>query len=317
MTRRRSKLGHAEEEHENSERWLLTYADMITLLMVLFIVLFAIGQIDSKKFEKLHDGLAQSFGESTVLDGGAGLLNGSAVQAPAPDDSRAGEQALQRQRQALLAAQHAADAAKKQADANRKEVEALSKIKAAIIATLAKQGLTGAVQFQEIDQRGLVVNIVTDRVLFDLGQATLRPQGSKVLDAIAPALRNLPNGLVIEGHTDNQPISDSRFASNWELSTERATTVLRHLLVDGIDASKVAAAGYADQRPLLRGDSAASRARNRRVAIVILSDPTILAPATSTPAIPAPSFATPNVSAPNASTPTGAAFWAPPSAARA
>lgn len=279
MARRKSKRGHAEEEHENAERWLLTYADMITLLMVLFIVLFAIGQTDAKKFAKLHDGLAQSFGESTILNGGAGLLNGSAVQAPAPDDSRAGEQALQRQRQAMLAAQKAADsAAKKQADAARQEANAMSKLKADIIAALAKQGLVGAVQFQEINQRGLVVNIVTDRVLFDLGQATLRPQGSHVLDVIAPALKNLPNGLVIEGHTDNQPISDSRFASNWELSTQRATTVLRRLLVDGIDASKVAAAGYADQRPLLAGDSAASHARNRRVAIVILSDPTISAP---------------------------------------
>jgi chemotaxis protein MotB len=272
MARRKSKLGHVEEEHENSERWLLTYADMITLLMVLFIVLFAIGQIDSKKFEKLHDGLAQSFGESSVLDGGAGLLDGSSVQAAAPDDSRAGKQALQRQQQAMMASGKAADAAaQKQAEAARQEARAMAKLKADITAALAKHGLTGAVQFQEVDHRELVVNIVTDRVLFDLGQATLRPQGRKVLDAIAPVLRELPNSMVVEGHTDSQPISDSRFASNWELSTERATTVLRHLLVDGIDASKVAAAGYADQRPLKAGDSVASRARNRRVAIVILS----------------------------------------------
>jgi chemotaxis protein MotB len=268
MARRKSKLGHGEEEHENSERWLLTYADMITLLMVLFIVLFAIGQVDSKKFDKLHDGLAQSFGESTVLDGGSGLLDGSAVQAPAPDDSRAGEQALERQRQAVLAAQNAADAAtKKQTDAAR---AALARLQKSLTAALAKQGLTGAVQFEAIDERGLVVNIVTDRVLFDLGQATLRPQGGKVLDTIAPVLRKAPNGLVVEGHTDNQPISDSRFASNWELSTQRATTVLRYLLDKGIDPSNVAAAGYADQRPLQGGDSLASRARNRRVAIVVL-----------------------------------------------
>jgi chemotaxis protein MotB len=287
MARRKGKLGHAEEEHENAERWLLTYADMITLLMVLFIVLFAIGATDAKKFAKLHDGLAQSFGESTILDGGAGLLNGSAVQAPAPDDSRSGEQALQRQRQAMLASQKAADAAaKKQADATRQEANAMAKIKADITQALAKAGLSGAVQFQEIEQRGLVVNIVTDKVLFDLGQATLRPQGTKVLDVIAPALRHLPNGLIIEGHTDSQPISDSRFASNWELSTERATTVLRHLLGEGIDPSKVAAAGYADQRPLLAGDSVASRARNRRVAIVVLSDPTISTP--TAPAVEAP-----------------------------
>lgn len=266
MARRPSKL-HVEEERANPERWLLTYADMITLLMVLFIVLFAIGQIDEKKFDKLHDGLAQSFGASTVLDGGAGLLDGSAVQAPAPDDSRAGEQALERQRQAMLAAQRQIDAAKA-------EAEAMAKLEASLAATLAKQGFSGAVQFQAIAGRGLVLNIVTDRVLFDLGQATLRPQGSKVLDVLAPMLKKLPNGLVVEGHTDSQPISDSRFASNWELSTVRATTVLRRLLADGIDPSKVAAAGYADQRPLQAGDSAASRARNRRVAIVILSPTT-------------------------------------------
>lgn len=273
MARRRSKLAHADEEDANKERWLLTYADMITLLMVLFIVLFAIGQIDQKKFDKLHDGLSQSFGESTILDGGAGLLNGSAVQAPAPDDSRSGQQAIERQRQAMLAASQAADAAAQRQSAAKHS--AIAVLEASFTTALAKQGLTGAVEFQEGDQRGLVVNIVTDKVLFDLGEATLRPQGAKVLDALAPVLKKQPNGLVIEGHTDNQPISDSRFASNWELSTERATTVLRHLLGDGIDASKVAAAGYADQRPLKAGNSAASRARNRRVAVVILSQPAI------------------------------------------
>ncbi len=291
MARRRSKLKHAEEEHENSERWLLTYADMITLLMVLFIVLFAIGQIDSKKFDKLHDGLAQSFGESTVLDGGAGLLDGSAVQAQAPDDSRAGEQALERQRQAVLAAQSAADAAaaaaaRNEANALRESAEALAKIRKSITEILAKKHLTGAVQFEAVDERGLVVNVVTDRVLFDLGEATLRPHGGQVLDAIAPVLRHVPNNLVIEGHTDNQPISDSRFASNWELSTLRATTVLRYLLDKGVDASKVAAAGYAEQRPLQAGDSAASRARNRRVAIVILHQATSASAVASARALP-------------------------------
>lgn len=273
MARRKSKLGHDDEEGANEERWLLTYADMITLLMVLFIVLFAIGQIDQKKFDKLHDGLSQSFGEATILDGGAGVLDSSSVQAPAPDDSRAGQQALERQRQAMLAASRAADAmAQKQAAAKRQEMAVLE---ASFTTALAKQGLAGSVEFQEGDRRGLVVNIVTDKVLFDLGEATLRPQGTKVLDTLAPLLKKLPNGLVIEGHTDNQPISDSRFASNWELSTERATTVLRHLLADGVGASKVAAAGYADQRPLKSGNSAASRARNRRVAIVILAQPAV------------------------------------------
>jgi chemotaxis protein MotB len=265
MAGRRSKGAHAEEEPENSERWLLTYADMITLLMVLFIVLFAIGQVDQKKFDKLHDGLANSFGQPTVLQGSNGLLEGSATQAAVPNDAVATAQSLQSQRGAALQAQQAQAAA-------RRQQASMEAVRQRIVAALKKQGLEDAVQFQTKEQRGLVVNIVTDRVLFDLGEATLRPQGAQVLDAIAPALKNLPNEMVIEGHTDNLPISDAQFASNWELSTQRATTVLRHLLTRGLAARKVAAAGYADQRPLARDSSAGSRARNRRVAIVILSD---------------------------------------------
>jgi chemotaxis protein MotB len=273
MARRGGKKRAAEEEHENAERWLLTYADMITLLMVLFIVLFAIGQVDQKKFEKLHDGLAQSFGESSVLDGGAGMLDGSAVQADAPDESQMGTQVLARQDETTLAAQAAVEAAKKEAEANRA-------LEATITAALAKKGLEKAVEFQVIDQRGLSVNIVTDHILFDLGEATLRPKGVEVLSALAPVLKKLPNQLVVEGHTDSQPISDARFASNWELSTARATTVLQYLLKRGVNPSIVSAAGYADQRPLVPGKSSASNARNRRVAIVIVADP---ATATVTP----------------------------------
>ena len=291
MGRRTSKLAHAEEEHENSERWLLTYADMITLLMVLFIVLFAIGQVDQKKFDKLHDGLANSFGEPTVLQGSAGVLQGSASQAPSPDTVVPGSRDIQDQLQAALKSQKAMSAASAaQAEAERRQAAAMDALRARITAALKKQGLAGAVQFQSKEQRGLVVNIVTDRVLFDLGEATLRPQGARVLDAIAPVLKDLPNEMVVEGHTDNLPISDTRYASNWELSTQRATTVLRHLLEDGLAASKVAAAGYADQRPLKADTTAAGRARNRRVAIVILTpETTMSAPgAALAPAAPAP-----------------------------
>src|SRR3954453_8480513 len=97
---RRRQADHAEEEHANHERWLLTYADMITLLMVLFIVLFAIGQVDQKKFDKLHDGLANSFGQSTVLQGSDGLLEGSSAQAAVPNDAVVTARSLQNQQAA-------------------------------------------------------------------------------------------------------------------------------------------------------------------------------------------------------------------------
>ena len=260
MAKRRKKRGGDEEGHANAERWLLTYADMITLLMVLFIVLFAIGQVDQKKFDKLHDGLAKEFGNATVLDGGAGLLDGSAKQVSAPDEAMAGDQALQRQREAVLAAQHAQDAARQQLETDIK-------------AALQKQGLAKSVEFQTLERKGLVLNIVTDKLLFDTGKATLRPQGARVLDAMTPVLKSLSNEMVVEGHTDSQPISSVQFASNWELSTARATTVLRYLLRKGLQAQSISAAGYADTRPLADGTSTAANARNRRVAIVILSAP--------------------------------------------
>ena len=199
--------------------------------MVLFIVLFAIGQVDQKKFDKLHDGLANSFGQPTVLQGSNGLLEGSAAQAAVPDDARRDRavpaEPARRRGEGPAGADAAAQAAA------RRQQASMEAVRERIVAALKKQGLADAVQFQTKEQRGLVVNIVTDRVLFDLGEATLRPQGAKVLDAIAPALKDLPNEMVIEGHTDNLPISDARFASNWELSTQRATTVLRHLLTGG------------------------------------------------------------------------------------
>lgn len=287
MARRRKKGGHAEEEHANAERWLLTYADMITLLMVLFIVLFAIGQIDQKKFDKLHDGLAKSFGESTILNGGQGLLDSSATTAQAPDTSQAGTQVIATAREAVLAAQQAFDAAQQKA-ASKKALEQT------IRAALAKQGLDKAISFEDLDQKGLVVNIVTDRVLFDTGLAALRPQGTKVLDALGPVLSTLPNELVVEGHTDSQPIYSGKFASNWELSTARATTVLRYLLTKGVDPEKISAAGYADTRPLRTGTSAAALARNRRVAILILDAATGSSAAAASSTVDGASTATPS-----------------------
>ena len=270
--RRRVVEEDHEEGHENSERWLLSYADMITLLMALFIVLFAISQVDQAKLIALSNGLDQYFGEPASKTSSTGILDGSpqaAVDghAATPNPSATGDPVIPRPggSTAQAAAQAAARAAGRAQAARQRED--LAAVQRRISASLAAKGLTGAVQFEQRDN-GLVVNVVTDRVLFELGEASLRPEGRKVLDAVAPALRGLPNALTVEGHTDNVPVS-GRYASNWELSTERATTVLRYLLTRGIPGAQVSAAGYADQRPLSSNASAAGRARNRRVAIVV------------------------------------------------
>lgn len=156
--RRRRHAAH-EEEHENNERWLVTYADMITLLMVLFIVLFAVSQVDARKFAALHDGLAQSFRQGNpAIDGGDGLLEATRQQSAPAVDADVATKAL--------------ELVKQQATAKQKDTAALEQARRDLQAALAARGLADMVRFR-IDERGLTVSIVTDKVLFPLGSAEL------------------------------------------------------------------------------------------------------------------------------------------------
>jgi chemotaxis protein MotB len=230
--RRRPQAPGHEEEHENHERWLVTYADMLTVLMALFIVMFALSVVDKAKFQKFAEGLNGDLGNgASLLSGGSGL-------------QQAGDTPID-----LQAAITALDEKQSRQQAAAQEREDLERARQKILQALVAEHMEDKVRFK-LDERGLVVTVVTDDVLFALGSATLRPQGNAVLDAIAPALKALPNKVTVEGHTDDLPIS-GRFPSNWELSAERATSVLRYLLdTHAVPAQRLSAAGYADQRPL-------------------------------------------------------------------
>jgi chemotaxis protein MotB len=276
---RRSRLNEEHEEHVNHERWLITYADMITLLMVLFIVLYSISQVDLAKFRQLKSGIAGGFGgpsASAALTGGAGPLEGGggvfdaglqAATGVKPDD----------------AAQSALAAAEARAAGARQQRAVLQNAQEQIQRSLDREGLGNTVAFR-LEARGLVVTIVSDKVLFDPGQADLRPEGREIVDNLAAALAGLPNKLSVEGHTDNTPIS-GRYPSNWELSTARATTVLRELIDGhGFPADRLQAAGYADTRPVASNNTPDGRAANRRVELVVLADvAAALEPTTTTP----------------------------------
>ena len=274
------KRHEEHEEHENHERWLITYADMITLLMVLFIVLYSISQVDLAKFRRLKEGVAGGFGGAAAagaLEGGAGALDGgpAALDAklPSANDLKTATEALKAQNTRLAA--------------ERQENQVLDGVQKEIQKSLDADGLGDTVHFR-LESRGLVVTVVTDRVLFDIGEADLRAEGREVLDHLAPALGRLPNHISIEGHTDNTPIS-GRYPSNWELSTARATTVLRELIErHGLPAGRLQAAGYADQRPVAGNDTVEDRAANRRVEIVVLSTVTNPAATPDTTTTPAP-----------------------------
>ena len=271
--RRRPKK-HEEEEHENHERWLVSYADMVTLLMCLFIVLFAMSQIDKAKFAQLASGLSESFGapisalpgttpEGSVLDGLPGAVDIASALPPeetvdqAEVDKAAAKAALERSQRV------AAEAAKAYEDMTVAE----KKIDAALTAA----GFADAARY-EIDERGLVVHIVADQVLFDAEQAVLRPEGRAILDAVAPTLTGLPNVLRVEGHANHLPVTPGGpWPSNWELSSYRASTVLRYLAGDGVPEPRMSATGYSSTRPLVPITDPTAITVNRRVDIVVLS----------------------------------------------
>ncbi|MEJ5251835.1 MAG: OmpA family protein [Chthonomonadetes bacterium] len=213
--------------HENVDRWLLTYADMITLLVALFIMLYSMSAVNQEKFGALAQSMRREFQALPEHNGGKVVGAGSIV------------------------------------DPVEQQVSRLQQF-------LQEKGLQSQVRIRH-EERGLVISLLSDGTLFDLGSADLKPSAKQVLDQVAEALRALPNPVLIEGHTDNLPIRTAQYPSNWELSAARAARVLRYLVQKGgIPAERLIAVGYADTRPLVPNSSPANRAQNRRVDIAVL-----------------------------------------------
>jgi chemotaxis protein MotB len=275
------KKGHEEhEEHANHERWLVSYADMLTLLFVLFVVLFSMSTVDNKKFSALADGLAEGFGSPTVaFQGKQGAMEGKGevttmlpLNAGAnPGLGMSGEQKT-RVTKEVQAALAKADRAKASADAQAavKEVENLREIQKRIEAALKKAKMAKDVHFT-INERGLVVTVVSSDVVFAGDRADLRPGGVKIVQAIAPSLVKLPNDIAVDGHTNQLKVPTVNYPSAWELSTARASVVVRELTAQGVPANRLTASGYAGTRPLIDPADPRSVTQNRRVDVVILS----------------------------------------------
>lgn len=237
MTRRRRR---GTGVNMSAPQWMVTYSDMVTQLLAFFIILFSISVIDVQRFQALMSAFRASVG---ILDTGPTFDQGRVVGNPpvaisplpvgSPVDQQL-DQALQR-----------------------------------LASRLQEEGLASQVQLVP-EERGVVVRLA-DRVLFDLGKADLRPDARRVLDALAGVLAELPNPVRVEGHTDDLPINNERFPSNWELSTARATTVVRYFIEHhGMDPRRFSAAGYGEYHPLVPNTSAANRQKNRRVDVVIM-----------------------------------------------
>ena len=262
-----SKKKHHHEEHEehvNHEAWVIPYADMLTLLMALFLVMWATSQTDASKAKAVAAGFADSLGihgDGSGV-GGDGVLTGASAAAAQPPKP----QLIDKKTADAFKALDAQKASALQSEAARKD---LQNLQTQIQTSQQQSGVPNQLAFR-LEGRGLVVSIVSEGVLFDAGSADLRPEGRTILDRVVAPLLTTTNRIAIEGHTDNRPISTGRFPSNWELSTARASSVLRYLVaVHGMNPSRLTASGYADQQPVAPNTDDAGRARNRRVDLAI------------------------------------------------
>lgn len=284
--------GHDDEEHEeheehvNHEAWVIPYADLLTLLMAMFIALFAISNVDAQKFKKLAEGFSDALNagggaSATVVDLGgsgeklfispmeamvgdaAGAMEKAAVAKADPSSKEAAEIALSTVGNAV-------------ADAEQAATDELQGVQELINAQASQAGFGDKLQ-TTIDDRGLVITVVTDEVVFGSGSAQFGEGGASILAVVGQALATVDNTVEVRGHTDNIPISTSAYPSNWELSTARAGAVVRYFEAangGGLPAGRLTAAGFADTQPLDTNDTEAGRARNRRVEVIVVSDAT-------------------------------------------
>jgi chemotaxis protein MotB len=264
------------------ERWLLTYADMITLLMALFIVMWAISSVNTTKFAELSVSLKQAF-NGKLTEGGDNLVMGSTSVMPAQPSLVGDAQGKPTSTDPISIAPPSPSfdpitvdpVAKANAmieSAEAADLENLQRLKKRLDQWAAEHGLKTKVD-TTIDERGLVIRVLTDDLLFDSGHAVLKPSALPLLSTIASFVHDtsrVPNDVRVEGNTDNVPISNAEFASNWELSAARATAVLQHLLHTGVAGGRLSATAYGEERPLATNRSAAGRAKNRRVELVVL-----------------------------------------------
>ena len=240
------KIRRQPEHHEDLQRWLLTYADMITLLMLFFIILYAMSTVDTAKYTQLAQALASVFngGEFTIFDqnttGGVGVLEGVT----------SGQKVVSR------------GAGKRQGTGGQ------STLQTQALSSLQNLVKSGRVQVIPTD-RGFAISLTSD-LYFASASAQLGADAMPVLQEVSDFLARIPNSVIVEGHTDSVPPDPKKWVSNWQLSGERAFSVLQALEDYGVQSDRLSATAYGDTRPVQSNDTPEGRSYNRRVDIVIV-----------------------------------------------
>jgi chemotaxis protein MotB len=236
-----------EEEHDNGhDRWLVSYADFITLLFAFFVVMYAISSVNESKYRALADSLVSAFGSVPAMPAYHGEQPAAPPTPLKPTISQ-----------------------KRGSDALRREKEQLTRIARDILKVLAPLINEGKVRVTQTD-RGVKVEINAS-VLFAPGDAKLAEETSQALKAVAAVLKDDHHAIQVEGHTDSVPISNALFPSNWELSAVRASSVVRLFVENDIAENRLTAVGRGPTQPVGSNDTPEGRLRNRRVAVMILS----------------------------------------------
>ena len=242
---KRLPRNHESEGRSDKPGWLTTFNDLVTLMMVFFVLLFTMSTIDTKKMGEFQYALQSGLG---ILKAGKKVSISVSQSQPIDDMSH-----IRTQAEGGDTKQESQNS-RKLASAVRKLVEA----ELGIQVTHSDEGTRLAFE---------------DQVLFDFGKDAINPEGFPFLDKIAQALTNVPCSLRVEGHTDNVPIKTRRFPSNWELSIARAVNVVKYFAqVSNIDPQRLSAVGYGESRPVVENDTPSNRAKNRRVEILLLTE---------------------------------------------
>jgi len=240
----RKRYDDEEGAGAHHERWLISYADFITLLFAFFVVMYAISIVNEGKYAVLSEALGDAFGGR----GAAPQVNTNV--------------------EPVLPLSHIVN--RKRLEAARRERERMETLAKDLTATLMPLVKSGQVRVTQ-NARGISIELNAS-VLFDQGEAVLQQDAREVLGEVAGLLENDPHRIEVEGHTDNLPITNVQFASNWELSAVRAASVVRLFIEQGIQDVRLSAIGYGATRPAAANDTPQNQARNRRVAVMILAE---------------------------------------------
>lgn len=249
------KNRHEPHEEHADESWLIPYADLLTLLLALFIVLYGMSSTDAKKFEQM----SKAF--SIALNGGVGVLDKSSIEGT--DSNTPQESSEQQSTQSM-------NLSKSRSELMRQEQQDLERLKKQMDQYIKSNGLSSQLD-TKLNQSQLTITI-SDKALFASGDDTVKPESKQLAKAISLMLEGFPDyEIVVSGHTDNIPISNQQFDSNWDLSSGRALNFMKILLLNNkLDPRKFVSTGYGEYRPVVSNATNEGRAKNRRVEVSVL-----------------------------------------------